>query len=148
MEKNVILIVDDEKDIIETLTFLIGREGYSSESASNGLEALEQVQQKEYSAIVCDYAMPEMDGLSFLKKVRELRNYVPFIFLSGHATASHEHEMMNYGAFEVIHKPDIMKVPDALKRLISASKELNSLKKSGKQGEEFLDILNSAGKKN
>lgn len=142
-----ILLVDDETDILHILSFLLRREGFEIETANSGVEGLKKILGQKFDGVISDLSMPEMDGLTLLKTVRAKHNYMPFIFLSGHANPQDEHEMINYGAFQLIVKPHIEKVPDALQNLLKAGKEIEMCKDAGEECEEFLDLLHSADKK-
>ena len=70
MPKKRILIVDDERDICESLSAHFKEEGYSVNITHNGQEALEHVHAQKPDAIVLDIFMPVMDGVSFLSELR------------------------------------------------------------------------------
>lgn len=143
-----ILLIDDETDILHILTFLLRREGFDIETATSGKAGLEKILSQKFDGVITDLSMPEMDGLTLLKHVRAQQNFMPFIFLSGHANINDEHEMINYGAYELIVKPHVERVPDALRALLTAGKEIESLKCSGEDAtSEFLNLLHSADKK-
>jgi two-component system OmpR family response regulator len=143
-----ILLVDDETDILHILSFLLKREGFDVETASSGLEGLNKILAQKFDGVITDLSMPGMDGLTLLKQVRAHHSYMPFIFLSGHARAEDEHEMINYGAYELIVKPHVERVPEALQTLLKAGKEIEILKEAGEEGAElFLDLVHSAEKK-
>lgn len=69
-----ILIVDDEVDSLELVTFLLAEYGADTVAATNTREALQLFLDFAPDAIVCDLAMPEEDGFSFIRKVRELQS--------------------------------------------------------------------------
>lgn len=81
-EKTNILIVDDEPDIIEFLSFNFEREGFSVRSASNGIEALDMAIKFSPRLIIMDVMMPEMDGIEACKHIRQnADSYDPIIIL-------------------------------------------------------------------
>lgn len=143
-----ILIVDDENDVVEVLTFLLQCEGYKTEAATNGKEGLEKINQSTYAAVVCDLSMPVMDGMTLLKTIRQENNLTPFIFLSGHANSYDEHEMANYGVYELLHKPKVQALLVSLKSLLKADKEVKVLQNSSSEAaDEFLQMVHSVGVK-
>lgn len=147
MTKQKILVVDDESEIVEVVTFLLRREGFEVITALNGIEALSKIATAgNVAAVICDLKMPKMDGLIFLKSVRETHSLLPFIFLSGHAGSEEEHEMINYGTYEVIQKPHVNRVIPAIHKLLAADQDVKSMAGS-KEAAEFLEILHSTGKK-
>jgi CheY-like chemotaxis protein len=79
-----ILFVDDEPTLLEvTKSFLEGLGGMIIDLASSGEEALKVMEGKKFDAIISDYQMPVMDGISLLKKVRERDKDIPFILFTG-----------------------------------------------------------------
>lgn len=143
-----ILLIDDETDILDILAFMLRREGFDIETASSGKEGLEKILKQKFDGVITDLSMPEMDGLTLLKKVRSHHNFMPFIFLSGHAQPDDEHEMINYGAYELIVKPHVEKIPDALRTLLKAGQEIAMIEEAKDEGSGvFLDLLHSADKK-
>ncbi|MBH70005.1 MAG: DNA-binding response regulator, partial [Flavobacteriales bacterium] len=66
-----ILIVDDEKDILEFLSYNLRKEGFEILTANNGLEGLEMATKEVPDLIILDVMMPEMDGIEACEKIRE-----------------------------------------------------------------------------
>lgn len=66
-----ILVVDDEKDVVELLSFLLKKDGYQVVSAHNGIEALEKVDSEKPDLVLLDVMMPEMDGYTVQTKLME-----------------------------------------------------------------------------
>ena len=64
-----VLIVDDEPIIRDTLSKVVSSEGYSSDIASNGQEAIDRLQSSDYQIVLTDVRMPSVDGLQLLKYV-------------------------------------------------------------------------------
>ena len=68
--ENRILIVDDEEEICSMLARRLAKEGYSPVTANNGREALDHFYKDNFSLIISDIKMPDMNGIEFLKNVR------------------------------------------------------------------------------
>ena len=100
-----ILIVDDEKMVRRFIRFLLEREGYAVSEAGNGRVALERLQDKEIDLVVTDLRMPEMDGLTLLRKSRERYPHVSFMVLTGYGTVQSAVQAMKLGAVDFITKP-------------------------------------------
>ena len=81
MDKERVLIVDDEERIRDMIIEYVSLEGYIIDEASNGLEALNLFNQNTYSVIVLDVMMPKMDGWSLCREIRKSSN-VPVIMLT------------------------------------------------------------------
>ena len=84
MRNKKILIVDDENDILEFLSYNLRKEGYEIETSSDGKDALNRVERIMPDAIIADIRMPEMDGIEMCRKMRklELLKDVPILFLT------------------------------------------------------------------
>ncbi len=68
-----ILLVDDEEDIIEFLSYNLGKHGFKVSSAHNGIEALEKAKKEIPNLIILDVMMPEMDGITALEEIRKIK---------------------------------------------------------------------------
>ncbi|MBM4171091.1 MAG: response regulator transcription factor [Ignavibacteria bacterium] len=101
-----ILLVDDERDIIEFLQYNLEKNGFEVFVAYDGLEALTLLPQNP-DLIVLDVLMPKMDGYEVCTKIRMLKDYkrVPIIFLTAKATEYDEVHGLNIGANDYIKKP-------------------------------------------
>jgi len=85
-EKSIVMIVDDEEMVLISIrSFLNLETSYEVLTFTSPLEALDHFAQHEVDLVMSDYLMPEMDGISFLAKVRDLRPDVPRIILTGYA---------------------------------------------------------------
>ncbi|HWE29294.1 MAG TPA: sigma-54 dependent transcriptional regulator, partial [Polyangia bacterium] len=100
-----LLIVDDEPNILSTLRRALELEGYIVEVAGAGRIALEKAKTRAFDCALLDVAMPEMDGLTLLKALRELRAELPVIMMSGNATLATAVEATKLGACDFMEKP-------------------------------------------
>ena len=100
-----VLIVDDEKNILLTLNQALQLEGYRTELASSGQLALELLAAKPVDAVLMDVKMPDMDGLTALQKLMEIRPNLPVIMMSGHGTIDTAVKATQYGARDFLEKP-------------------------------------------
>jgi DNA-binding NtrC family response regulator len=105
MAKANVLIVDDEKNILSTLQRALKIEDYEADVAGSAAIALEKTGTKAYDAILLDVMMPEMDGITMLRRMRDQGNDVPVIVMSGHATIETAVEATRLGAHDFIEKP-------------------------------------------
>ena len=99
-----ILVVDDNKDIVFSLSELLKYEGYMIERAYDGMEALELVERKQIDLILLDVMMPRLNGLSTLMKIRETKQ-IPVIILSAKTEESDKVSGLIMGADDYISKP-------------------------------------------
>jgi len=100
-----ILIVDDEASIRKSLEGVLNDEGYSCALASNGADALSQLQSLHPSLVLLDIWMPGMDGIETLRRMRAAQPETPVIMMSGHATISTAIKATKFGASDFIEKP-------------------------------------------
>ncbi len=99
-----ILVVDDDKDIVNALRIHLEREGYRVFCAYNGKEALESLEMNIIHLILLDIMMPQMDGLSAIMKIREHRN-IPILIMSAKSEESDKILGLSIGADDYITKP-------------------------------------------
>lgn len=114
--KGNLLIVDDEEHIVDGIQYLVSEYADKIFTAFNGLEALEVLKKEEVHCIICDINMPKMNGLEVIKKVRENQNDVPFIFYTAHGNQELMIEVVKYGAFDFLSKPNLDGLIDVVKR--------------------------------
>lgn len=104
MEKETLLIVDDEKEIRELIEIYLKNEGYNVLKATDGLEALEILNAYEIHLIILDIMMPKMDGIQACMKIREEKN-MPIIILSAKGQDMDKITGLSIGADDYIAKP-------------------------------------------
>lgn len=102
-----ILLVDDEPNIVLALQFLLEQKGYQIRTASNGEEALTQIQQERPNLVLLDVMMPRLNGFDTAKKVRQDLGYsqLPIIFLTAKGTPEDRSEGYASGCEAYITKP-------------------------------------------
>ena len=120
--KKKILIVDDQPDIVLMLTDRLNALGYETVSASNGKEALEQLDQQFPHLMLLDLEMPEMNGMEVLQELgkqnakkngeSEPQRFgggetlpLPVVVMTAHGTISKAVEAMKAGAYDFLTKP-------------------------------------------
>jgi len=100
------LLVDDELPVLRSLQRLLRRENFPVIAASSGAEALQLLKENEVAVVVSDYRMPEMNGVQFLDKVREIRPNTHRIILTGQADMESVIGAVNRGAvYKFLTKP-------------------------------------------
>ncbi len=101
----VILIVDDEEGIRESLSGILEDEGYSIVTAESGEQALKIVQEQPPDLILLDVWLPEMDGLEALQEIKAIRKEIPVIMISGHGNVEVAVKSTKIGAYDFLEKP-------------------------------------------
>ena len=104
MDKEVVLIVDDEKEIRDLVEIYLKGEGYITIKAGDGEEALEILEKNKVDLIILDIMMPKLDGIEMCLKVRETRN-IPIIMLSAKTQDMDKILGLNTGADDYVSKP-------------------------------------------
>lgn len=100
-----LLLVEDEVKLSEALTVLIGRAGYTVETALDGLTALQMTRANKYDVIVLDRMLPRLDGLSVLKEMRKEKNDTPVLLLTAKDEPSERVAGLEAGADDYLIKP-------------------------------------------
>lgn len=101
---NSVLVVDDEKEIVELIDFYLKNNGYNTFKALNGKEALDVFKREQVDIIILDIMMPNLDGKEVLRKVREKSN-TPIIFLSAKGDDIDKIDGLFLGADDYLAKP-------------------------------------------
>lgn len=102
---NTILIVDDEKEICESMKMILEYEGYNVEYSTSALKGLNIIEEKQISCLLLDIQMPEMSGFEVLKKVKETTPSLSVIIISAHGSVENAIKATRLGAFDFIEKP-------------------------------------------
>jgi DNA-binding NtrC family response regulator len=100
-----ILIVDDEKNVVNLLEKMLKKQGYTTYCAYNGKEALDIIDINQIDLVISDIRMPEIDGISLLKKVKEVDPAIEFMLITAFATVETAVEALRIGARDYIIKP-------------------------------------------
>ncbi|OQX92732.1 MAG: hypothetical protein B6D58_01475 [candidate division Zixibacteria bacterium 4484_95] len=100
-----VLVVDDERDVLDVLTDVLDSLGYSATGVTRGDEALKVLKKKKFDLIIADLIMPEMGGLDFIKKMRKIRKKTPVIITAGVDINESKIDLRKYGVSDFIQKP-------------------------------------------
>lgn len=101
-----ILIVDDDKLILESLSHYLKNEGYETEVAENGFLALDIIQKQKIDLIIADIMMPDISGLSLLNLLKQFYfNSKPVIFISSLDQGDLILRSLGLGAIDFLTKP-------------------------------------------
>jgi DNA-binding NtrC family response regulator len=137
-----VLLVDDEEDFLKTLAERLETRGLQVTTATDGEKALASVEGQEFDLIVLDLAMPGLDGLETLKRIKARQPEAEIIMLSGQGSIRTSIEAMKLGACDFLQKPvDI----GELMNKISEAKEKRMLMLESKSVAEIEKILHTKG---
>ena len=133
-EAATVLVVDDEDDILDLLEYNLGREGFNTAVARDGVEALEKVRDIDPDLIILDVMMPNMDGMEVCRRLRQDAHYrtVPILMLTARTEEEDQVEGLDVGADIYLGKPVSVPV------LISQTK---ALLRTARRNETPPDLL-------
>lgn len=139
-----ILVVDDEKSIVDIIEYNLEKEGYRPIEAYDGYEALEKFQKENPALIILDVMMPGMDGYEVCRRIREVSN-VPIIMVTARAEEIDTVLGLEMGADEYVSKPFSMRelmarVRTALRRYSALTQKDDEKLTTLKAGDFVLDL--------
>src|SRR3984885_15571271 len=100
-----ILIIDDEAAIRESLETLLVLEGYAVDLAPEGQAGLRAIDSRNYDLVLLDLALPRLNGLEVLARIRERQPNLPVIMITAYGTVGNVVDAMNGGAQNFVQKP-------------------------------------------
>ena len=131
-----ILVVDDERSILEFFEIFLTQEGYQVETSEFPEKALERLHLQKFDLLITDLSMPSMDGLKVLENAKKISPETSVIIMTAYATAESAIEAMRNGAYDYLMKP--FKVEDIRRTIRNAVENIN-LKKENKKLREKLE---------
>jgi len=102
---SVLLVVDDEEGMRETLTDVLEEFDFEVDSASDGREAVEKVNARDYALVLMDVRMPVMDGVEALRRIRVSRPRIPVIMMTAYADSAAVEDARDQGVEAILGKP-------------------------------------------
>ena len=134
-----VLIVEDERRIARFLQMELEHEGMSTAIEDNGRRAYERIMQENYDLILLDVMLPDMDGFTICRKVREL-SQVPIIMLTAKDDIDDKVQGLDIGADDYITKP--FATPELLARMRVVLRRQESQRETREAQEEILSVKN------
>ena len=137
---NTILIIDDEKEICESIKMILEYEGYSVDYSTSALKGLNLIEEKQISCLLLDIQMPEMNGFEVLKKVKDTTPSLSVIIISAHGSVENAIKATRLGAFDFIEKPIdrdklLISVRNAVEQVKLLTENIEIKKTLGVEGE-------------
>ena len=134
-----VLVVDDDREIVDSISIFLSGEGYKALKAYDGIEALDILSENEVHLMILDIMMPRLDGIKTLMKLRESRN-IPVILLSAKSEDVDKIFGLTAGADDYVTKP--FNPSELMARVKSQLRRYTTLGSIGKQnGEIVIDGL-------
>ena len=140
--KTRVLLVDDEKDFVETLSQRLEVREFDVMTALSGDEALNLIRENDFDVVILDVQMPGKNGVETLIEIKKIKPLVYVIMLTGHATVETAIEGMKLGAFDYLMKPT---ETEALVDKISKARNLKADHEERIQKAEINGILKRRG---
>ncbi len=142
MEKDRVLLVDDEEEFVRALAKRLRTRGLNVDISGDGRSAVDKVKKNDFDVIVLDLAMPGMDGLETLKRLREVNPDLQIVLLTGHGSIKAGVEAMKEGAADFLEKP--AEFSELLAKIKEASAKHMVLVEKRRE-DEVTDILRDRG---
>jgi DNA-binding NtrC family response regulator len=105
MNRNKVLIVDDESNVCDFLSEYLEYKGFIPEIALSGVEAIQKIGNDDYDIVLLDLIMPEMNGFEVLEWIKQNKKNLPVIILSGVKDKDVANDALKSGATDFIPKP-------------------------------------------
>ena len=142
MDKDRVLLVDDEEEFVRALAKRLTTRGLNVDVTGDGESAVEKVKQRDFDVIVLDLAMPGIDGLETLKRLREVNPDLQVVLLTGHGSIRSGVEAIKGGAVDFLEKP--AEFSELLTKIREASAKRMLLVEKRRE-EQVKDILRDRG---
>jgi PAS domain S-box-containing protein len=140
------LLVDDEPEFVNLVKFFLEKDhGISTDSASSVIQAVSLLEEGRHDAVISDYQMPDLDGLEFLKIIRNKGSDIPFILLTGRGREDVAVEALNLGADFYVQKHGDLKamhveLANAVRQSVEKRVALESLRRSERTYRQLIEL--------
>jgi DNA-binding NtrC family response regulator len=125
LKKTSLLIVDDDEDMLETLTDILQEKGYRTETAKTGEKAIAKAKENFFDIALIDIRLPDIPGIELLRTFRKNHPTMMNIIITGHATLQNAVDAVNMGANAYIIKPiDHERLDQVIKECLAYSRAL------------------------
>jgi signal transduction histidine kinase len=142
LEKERILIVDDEPLVLDMVASYAGHIGFEARTVQNGLEALDRLRKEPFSILITDIKMPEMDGFELMKAVRSEFPDIHIIAMTGHGVSYTFTDVVESGATDFVPKPfSLDEMRAKLNRVVRERGLLRDLKQKSMELEKANEDL-------
>jgi DNA-binding NtrC family response regulator len=145
--KSTILIVEDEKLLLDSLTKALSKDGYRILAAMNGRDAMNLFDAHNPDLVLLDVKLPDIDGVNVLKKIKEANGQFPVIMMTAYSGIRGAVDAVKSGAYDYVAKPfDIEELKFIISRCLESQKvvaEVNQIRSTKKERYGFDKIITS-----
>jgi len=145
MEKKKVLVIDDERIVLDSITKILKEENFTVDVFMSGRQGLAAATQDDYDLVLTDLRMPDIGGMRILRDVKRLKPAVPVVMITGFGTVKSAVQAMKLGAAEYLEKPFS---PDQLVKTVNTALQIAATREPEDQGlihkEEMLRVLEQA----
>ena len=148
MPKNKILVIDDEKSMLEFLSIMLTKDGFSVATSDMGQEGINMFKKTRFDLVIVDIKMPKVSGIDVLKSIRSYDTSAVVLMITAYASVDTAIEAMKLGAFDYIAKPfKIERIRVVIRKALQQRKLLDeniNLKKQLKSEYDFKNIIGNS----
>ena len=123
-----ILLIDDDRDICTVLSRFLEKNGFEVDTANRGEDALKLLREKSYTLVLCDYRLPDANGIEMLQRIKVLQPDVAVIVITGYSDVRTAVQTFKFGASDYVVKPLF---PDEILVTIKETIDRSKTKKVG-----------------
>ena len=105
MPNKKVLVIDDERIVIDSITKILKEERIDVDSTLSGRQGVEMALQKDYDLVLSDLRMPDIGGMRVLRDIKRAKPKLPVVIITGYATVPSAVQAMKLGAAEILEKP-------------------------------------------
>ena len=145
MPNQKVLVIDDERIVIDSVTKILKEERIDVEATLSGRQGLEMALKKDYDLVLTDLRMPDIGGMRVLRDLKRAKPNLPVVMITGYATVPSAVQAMKLGAAEILEKPFS---PDGLVAVVQKALKAHPPETAADSGvihrEEILRMLERA----
>jgi DNA-binding NtrC family response regulator len=145
MPNQKVLVIDDERIVIDSVTKILKEERIDVEATLSGRQGLEMALKKDYDLVLTDLRMPDIGGMRVLRDLKRAKPNLPVVMITGYATVPSAVQAMKLGAAEILEKPFS---PDGLVAVVQKALKARPPEPAADSGvihrEEILRMLERA----
>ena len=159
MEEIRVLVIDDEKVVLDSVAKILTDEGYDVDANVSGREGLNQALEEQYDIVLTDIRMPDIGGMRVLRDIKRTKPSLPVVMITGYASVKSSVQAMKLGAADYVEKPftpdQLIKAVDTAlatsasqepepQELIHKQEMIKVLERASSDNEFFNDLLEDA----